>query len=109
MLDDTDGAGDDEGGGGVALPETKLGVDSLPTLISLLGRAETDDAGDDTGDDDSELVALQRIWPDVKIKVNNPRKILKQLDLMGINEKFIYGDVDSIARYITNKYKDSIL
>lgn len=61
------------------------------------------------GDDDSELVALQRIWPDVKIKVNNPRKILKQLDLMGINEKFIYGDVDSIARYITNKYKDSIL
>ena len=61
------------------------------------------------GDDDSELIALQRISPDVRIKVKDPRKILNQLDLMGINEKFIYGDIDSIARYITNKYKDSIL
>lgn len=49
------------------------------------------------GDDDSELIALQRISPDVRIKVKDPRKILNQLDLMGINEKFIYGDIDSIA------------
>ena len=32
-------------------------------------------------------------------------KILEELDLMGINEKFIYGDFDSIARYIKNKYQ----
>lgn len=56
-----------------------------------------------------EHLALQRIWPDIRIEVRNRREILKQLDLMGINEKFIYGDIDSIARYITNKYKDSLL
>ena len=39
------------------------------------------------------------------IVVENKDKILEELDLMGINEKFIYGDFDSIARYIKNKYQ----
>lgn len=60
-------------------------------------------------DEDSDRVTLQRIRPDVRIEVKNKKEILRQLDLMGINEKFIYGDIDSVARYITNKYKDSIL
>ena len=55
ILDETDGVGDEDGGGGVALPETKLGVDSLPILNSLRGRMDTEEVGDDIGEDDSEL------------------------------------------------------
>lgn len=51
------------------------------------------------------IVAQQRIWPDSIIVVENKEKILKELDFMGINDKYIYGDYDSIAHYIRNKYK----
>jgi hypothetical protein len=38
------------------------------------------------------------------IVIENKEKILHELDFMDINEKFIYGDYDSTARYIKKKY-----
>ncbi|MBJ7997733.1 FRG domain-containing protein [Bacillus cereus] len=55
--------------------------------------------------DDSPEVILQRIWPDKIIVINNKKNILKELDFMGINEKFIYGDYDNIANYIKRKFQ----
>ncbi|MEB8736446.1 hypothetical protein P4H13_05110 [Bacillus cereus] len=52
---------------------------------------------------DSPEVIVQRIWPNKIIVINNKENILKELDFMGINEKFIYGDYDHIASYIRNK------
>ncbi|MFK4417134.1 hypothetical protein ABH961_005723 [Bacillus sp. RC251] len=51
------------------------------------------------------VAVLQRIWPNKIIVINNKEKILKELDFMGINEKFIYGGYDHIASYIRNKFK----
>ncbi len=33
----------------------------------------------------------------------------ESLDMLGINEKYIYGDYDSIARYIKRKYKNNTI
>lgn len=52
----------------------------------------------------SHVLSLQRIWPDEIIVVKNKDKILHDLDFIGINEKYIYNDFDSIARYIKSKY-----
>ncbi|WP_237441030.1 hypothetical protein [Bacillus thuringiensis] len=49
------------------------------------------------------MLPRQRIWSDKIIIINNKEKILEELDFMGINEKFIYGDCDHIASYIRNK------
>ncbi|PFJ93350.1 FRG domain-containing protein [Bacillus cereus] len=49
------------------------------------------------------IAVLQRVWPNKIIVVNNKEKILKELDFMGINEKFIYGGYDHIASYIRKK------
>jgi hypothetical protein len=53
---------------------------------------------------DTHILSQQRVWPDVVIVVENKDKILRELDFIGINEKFIYDDYDSIARYIKKKY-----
>lgn len=50
------------------------------------------------------LFVPQRIHPDVILVIKNKDKILKELDMLGINEKFIYNDFDSIAKYIKRKY-----
>ncbi|MDT3698372.1 MAG: FRG domain-containing protein [Thermincola sp.] len=52
----------------------------------------------------THILSQQRVWPDIIIVIENKEKILHELDFMGINEKFIYGDYDSIARYIKKKY-----
>ncbi len=52
----------------------------------------------------THILSHQRVWPDIVIVVENKEKILKELDFMGINEKFIYGDYDSVAKYIRKKY-----
>lgn len=52
----------------------------------------------------THIVSQQRVWPDIIIVVENKEKVLKELDFMGINEKFIYGDYDSIATYIRKRY-----
>lgn len=53
---------------------------------------------------DAPILSLQRVWPDVIIVIENKDVILEELDLIDINEKFIYGDYDSIARYVRRKY-----
>ncbi|MGL4451789.1 MAG: FRG domain-containing protein [Sarcina sp.] len=50
------------------------------------------------------LFVPQRIHPDVILVIKNKDKILKELDMLGINEKFIYNDFDSIAKYIKRKH-----
>ncbi|WP_313755965.1 FRG domain-containing protein [Tissierella sp.] len=52
----------------------------------------------------THILSQQRVWPDVVIVIENKENVLHELDFMGINEKFIYGDYDSIARYIRKKY-----
>lgn len=51
------------------------------------------------------VAVLQRVWPNKIIVINNKEKILKELDFMGINEKFIYGGYDHIASYIRRKFQ----
>ena len=53
---------------------------------------------------DCHILSQQRVWPDYVIVVENKEQILKELDLIGINEKFIYGDYDHVANYIKEKY-----
>ncbi len=52
----------------------------------------------------AHILSQQRIWPDQVIVIENKEKILMELDFLGINDRFIYDDFDSIARYIRNKY-----
>ncbi|WIV13645.1 FRG domain-containing protein [Proteiniborus sp. MB09-C3] len=53
---------------------------------------------------DSHTLAIQKVNADVVIKIEDKQKILKTLNLLNINEKFVYGDFDSIAKYIKSKY-----
>ncbi len=53
----------------------------------------------------NEYITRQKINFDVIIKVQNKQEILKQLDLIGINQATIYNDYDSIAKYVTEKFK----
>lgn len=50
------------------------------------------------------IKGIQRILPDKIVIIHNKEKILSELDFMGINEKFIYGDYDNIAKYIKRKF-----
>lgn len=52
----------------------------------------------------ADILARQRVWPEYAVVIKNKSQILKQLDFIGINDKFIYGDYDNIAKYIKNKY-----
>ncbi|MCJ7843394.1 FRG domain-containing protein [Lederbergia sp. NSJ-179] len=52
------------------------------------------------------LLATQKIEPTKTIKVTNKRNILKSLDRLGINSKFIYGDHSSIAKYIEDRHQE---
>lgn len=54
---------------------------------------------------DPYVEGIQKIVPDKIVVINNKEKILKELDFIGINGKFIYGDYDNIAKYITRKYQ----
>ncbi|PEO48107.1 FRG domain-containing protein [Bacillus pseudomycoides] len=51
------------------------------------------------------IEGIQRILSDKIVIINNKEKILSELDFMGINEKFIYGDYDNIAKYIKRKFQ----
>jgi hypothetical protein len=46
----------------------------------------------------------QAINPDYVLKINNKSELLKDLDNLGINEKFIFNDYDHIASYVKQKY-----
>lgn len=54
---------------------------------------------------DFRVVSQQRVWPEYVIVIENKEKILQELDFLGINEKFIYGDYDNVAKYIKRKYQ----
>lgn len=51
------------------------------------------------------IEGIQRIVPDKVVVVSNKEKILEELNFIGINGKFIYGDYDNIAKYITKRYQ----
>ena len=46
---------------------------------------------------------VQEIKPDIIVEIHNQKKIMKELDMIGINRKYIYGDFDNAARYINDK------
>ena len=52
----------------------------------------------------ADILARQRVWPEFAIVIKNKSQNLKQLDFIGINDKFVYGDYDNIAKYIKNNY-----
>ncbi len=49
-------------------------------------------------------ISVQNIIPDITIEVKNQDKILKELDLVGINKKYVYEDFDNTAQYTNEKY-----
>lgn len=55
---------------------------------------------------ENDTTYKQIIKPDGVITVSNDHKskILEELDIFGINEATIFGDYDSIARYVTRKH-----
>lgn len=53
------------------------------------------------------ILSLQNIEPDICIEINNYKKILKELDVMGINLGSIYGDLDNIAEAVVEEYKNT--
>ena len=53
--------------------------------------------------DPIEKRIIQNIVPDYKFIINNKKDVLKDLDLLGINLKYIYNDYDSIAKHIRSK------
>lgn len=54
------------------------------------------------------VLMQQRIWPDIVVVIKNKNEILKDLDFIGINDKFIYSDFDHIAKYIKQSNLGSI-
>lgn len=49
-------------------------------------------------------IMIQNIVPSMIIQIDNQKEIMKELDLVGINKKFIYDDFDNTAQYINMKY-----
>jgi len=54
-------------------------------------------------ENDSRIRFVQEIRHSKAIEVGNPEKILRQLNSIGINLGNMYGDFDSIAKYIKKK------
>lgn len=52
---------------------------------------------------------FQHIKPNIVIKIHNQRQILNELDSIGINRKYIYGDYDNISRYLNEKFLKNII
>jgi len=57
-----------------------------------------------TGVDEMGGIMIQKIIPDVTIKIKNQKDILQELDMVGINKRYIYGDFDSTAQYVNRKH-----
>lgn len=49
-------------------------------------------------------VIPQPVKPDISIQIHNQKDIIKELDQIGINKRFIYGDFDSTAQYINQRH-----
>lgn len=55
-----------------------------------------------------QILFQQKLTMDYVIIIKNKASILNDLDTIGINDKFIYGDYDHIAKYICNKYNTEL-
>lgn len=55
-------------------------------------------------EDKANAILRQKIIPDITLVINNQKRILEELDFIGINLKSIYGDFDNTASYINNKF-----
>lgn len=51
----------------------------------------------------STVFTRQRIWMDKVFIIQNKSDILKELNNLGINQKFVFYDFDSIAKYIKGR------
>ncbi|MCT8386894.1 FRG domain-containing protein [Leuconostoc lactis] len=58
----------------------------------------------DSNDKNIIATKFQAINYDYKILVRNKNSIKQELDRIGINEKFIYPEVDNVAHYIKQRY-----
>ncbi|MGN6712905.1 FRG domain-containing protein [Anaerocolumna jejuensis] len=58
--------------------------------------------------DDVHKNMIQKIEPDIILRIHNQEKIIKDLDSIGINRKMIYGDVDNTAKYINDKFLNDV-
>ncbi|WP_418577820.1 FRG domain-containing protein [Hungatella sp.] len=47
---------------------------------------------------------IQKIIPSMTIQIENQKEIMNELDLVGINKRYIYGDFDNTAQYINMKF-----
>lgn len=47
---------------------------------------------------------VQEVIPDDTIAIENKKEILKELDYMGINSKYIFTDYENVAKYINMRY-----
>ena len=47
---------------------------------------------------------VQKIIPNMVIQIYNQEEIMKELDMVGINKRYIYGDFDNTAKYINTKF-----
>lgn len=56
--------------------------------------------------DEIDGLMVQKIIPSMVIQVDNQKEIIKELDMVGINKKYIYGDFDNTAQYINKKFLD---
>lgn len=57
--------------------------------------------------DEMRGLMVQKIIPSMVIQVNKQKEIMKELDMVGINKKYIYGDFDNTAQYINMKFFDN--
>ncbi len=56
----------------------------------------------------SDRFMKQSIKPDIVIKVNNSQQILKELKFLGIDNGFIFNDIDNIAKSIVKEHIDRV-
>ena len=57
-----------------------------------------------TSDYEVDGLAFQKIVPDFTIEIKKQNSVMNELDALGINRRFIYGDFDNTAKYINSKY-----
>ena len=57
-----------------------------------------------TGYDEMGGFMVQKIIPSIVIQIDNQKGIMEELDMVGINKKYIYGDFDNTAQYINAKF-----
>lgn len=80
--------------------------ESIGQIIRQLCRYKWNTVANTYTTDIDEMGGLmvQKITPSMVIQVDNQKEIMKELDMVGINKKYIYGDFDNTAQYINMKF-----